>query len=86
MSRMRDIAQKSTLQALGQIESHNSPINPEISTSDVATESNEVEISFSIEKRVGDAKITAWGHAGQEAEARNKVNEAAKNFRGQGDT
>lgn len=40
-----------------------------------------VNVSFSIEKKVGDVRIHAYGHAGQEESAREAVNETAAKFR-----
>ena len=83
MSKMQKHANKNTLQALEQIESKARSHVPSANEppSESASELPPVQVAFSIEKRVGDARITAYGQAGQELEARNKVNETVKSLK-----
>ena len=91
MSKMRDHANKNTMAALQQIEgrgsndsklSHNA--GNEAPTPVATAERDDgpppVHVSFSIEKKVGDARLSAYGSAGQEVEAREKIDNAAKHF------
>ena len=84
MSSMQKAAQDSTLKALAQIEGKNAPSKPAVESVDpgVSTAKAEPYVAFSIEKKVGDAKILASGPAGSEAKARELVNEAVERLKG----
>jgi ribosomal protein L16/L10AE len=43
-------------------------------------------VSFHMEKKVGDATLTVYGSDGQEKEAKEAIDRAAKKFRGGVDT
>ena len=55
------------------------PVQPELSQE--PPQRPPVHVSFEIEKKVGDATLRAYGGDGQEAEAKEKIEAAAKKFR-----
>ena len=93
MSRMRSQAKKSTLDALGAIEGKNRPsLQSQRQASETLSSGNEdasaseagsppISVGIAVEKRVGDATITAYGAGGQASEIRDKVAQVAKNLK-----
>ena len=53
----------------------------EVAPASSAVEKRPVTASFVIEKKVGDARVTAYGHTGQEEDARAAVQETAARLR-----
>lgn len=78
---MRDHGRSETLKALEQIEGSHKPAPKRSQTQAMATEEPaekpEPFVSFSINKKVGDAEIHASGPLGSEAKARELVQQAA---------
>tara|TARA_R110000824_G_scaffold83438_2_gene208933 strand:- start:6731 stop:6988 length:258 start_codon:yes stop_codon:yes gene_type:complete len=84
MSKMRDYANKNTMQVLQQIEGRgqSSVARPSADTGNATPEQPpEPFVSFSISKTVGDAQIHASGPMGTEAKARALVDEAVERLK-----